>query len=69
MPTEVKREEISVVKVENNLVILKLEYFTAYQVISSNIKYNYKNGSYFPSSMHDEKVSLKIISKIIIIIR
>lgn len=66
LPTEVKREEITVAKVENDLVILRIEYFTAYQVISNNIKYNYKNGSYFPSSMQDENVS--IISNIYLIL-
>ena len=61
MPYKVKREEISLVQaMENNeLLLIQIDYYTNHLMLNSNIKYDFRNTTYY-SSYNDSEEDLEI---------
>lgn len=57
LPVEIKKEEISLIKFQDDLMLIKIDYYSSYQMLNSNIKYDYRNASYYSSSMYNDSES------------
>jgi hypothetical protein len=54
LPFEVKREEITLIEMNDLMALLKMEYFTSYHQLSTDIKFDRNNFSYYNTSFQDE---------------